>query len=67
VDGDRNALWFFLISLAASVAYGVQNWVFGRTGTALGNVLRKRGFGSVLRQDGEFARWRWEIMLNANT
>jgi hypothetical protein len=53
IAGNRNALWFFLISLAASTAYGIQYYVFSRTGTLLANKLRSRGFRSILKQDGE--------------
>jgi ATP-binding cassette subfamily B (MDR/TAP) protein 1 len=53
-DGDRNALWFFVISIGSSFFCATQNYLFSRTATMLTNKLRAFGFMSILRQDIEF-------------
>jgi ATP-binding cassette subfamily B (MDR/TAP) protein 1 len=52
--GDRNALWFFLISILSALAIGIQNWMFNRAAAQLSAVLRNRSFKAILSQDIEF-------------
>ncbi|KAG8819207.1 GTPase-activating protein [Serendipita sp. 399] len=51
VRGDRSALWFFLISIAAALAIYVQNVMFSRSASDLSWRVRTLGFRSILRQD----------------
>lgn len=51
--GDRNALWFFIISIVATAALGVQNYAFGASAAVLTGRLRTMSFKAILRQDGE--------------
>ncbi|TRM57258.1 P-loop containing nucleoside triphosphate hydrolase protein [Schizophyllum amplum] len=53
-EGDRNALWFFIIALASTAAAGVQNYVFTSTAAALTAKLRTLCFKAILRQDVVF-------------
>ncbi|KAI0643098.1 P-loop containing nucleoside triphosphate hydrolase protein [Trametes meyenii] len=53
-DGDRNALWFFIIALLSMVAVGYQNYLFARSAAELTSKLRSLSFRSILRQDIEF-------------
>ena len=52
--GDRNALWFFLISVLSALAIAVQNWMFNNAATRLSAVLRDRSFRAIISQDIEF-------------
>ncbi|EKM51815.1 uncharacterized protein PHACADRAFT_262171 [Phanerochaete carnosa HHB-10118-sp] len=54
VQGDRNALYFFIIALISTVTIGIQNYIFSATAAALTSKLRSIGFHSILRQDIEF-------------
>ncbi|EJU03193.1 multidrug resistance protein 1 [Dacryopinax primogenitus] len=49
--GDRNALWFFIIAIAASIAIGFNNSFFGAAAAQLTSKLRSISFSSILRQD----------------
>ncbi|KZV69067.1 P-loop containing nucleoside triphosphate hydrolase protein [Peniophora sp. CONT] len=53
-DGDRNALWFFLISILAFFAMCSQNYLFASSAASLTQRLRSLAFKSVLRQDIEY-------------
>ncbi|EKM58407.1 uncharacterized protein PHACADRAFT_252704 [Phanerochaete carnosa HHB-10118-sp] len=53
-DGDRNALWLFVIAIIASVAGGLQNTFFGMTASELTAKIQKLGFRAILRQDIEY-------------
>lgn len=53
-DGDRNALWFFIISIVSALAIAVQNWMFNNAAAQLSAVLRNRSFKAILSQDIEF-------------
>ncbi|KAH9849517.1 P-loop containing nucleoside triphosphate hydrolase protein [Lenzites betulinus] len=53
-DGDRNALWFFIIALLSMVAVGLQNYLFASSAAALTAKLRSLSFRAILRQDIEF-------------
>ncbi|KAI8986244.1 multidrug resistance protein 1 [Trametes punicea] len=53
-DGDRNALWFFIIALLSMVAVGFQNYLFASSAAELTSKLRSLSFRAILRQDIEF-------------
>lgn len=53
-DGDRNALWFFLIAICSACTIGVQNYFFASTAAQLTAKLRSLSFKAILRQDVEF-------------
>ncbi|KAH7101159.1 multidrug resistance protein 1 [Auriculariales sp. MPI-PUGE-AT-0066] len=53
-DGDRNALWFFLIAIGATLAMACQNYYFARGGVVLTARLRRMMFKAMLRHDVEF-------------
>ncbi|VDB95413.1 unnamed protein product [Peniophora sp. CBMAI 1063] len=53
-DGDRNALWFFVISILAFLAMCSQNYLFASSAASLTQRLRSLAFKSVLRQDIEY-------------
>ncbi|KAH7101158.1 multidrug resistance protein 1 [Auriculariales sp. MPI-PUGE-AT-0066] len=53
-DGNRNALWFFIIGIGATIAVGSQNFFFARSGLILAGRLRRMMFKAMLRQDVEF-------------
>ncbi|KAJ2914638.1 hypothetical protein MD484_g5775, partial [Candolleomyces efflorescens] len=52
--GDRNALWFFIMSILASLAIGCQNYFLGAAAAALVARLRSLSFKAILRQDIAF-------------
>ena len=52
--GDRNALWFFLISILSALAIAIQNWMFNNAAAQLSAVIRDRSFRAILSQDIEF-------------
>ncbi|CAA7269322.1 unnamed protein product [Cyclocybe aegerita] len=49
-QGDRNALWLFIIAIISAIAIGFQNLLFSATATR----LRSLSFKAILRQDIEF-------------
>lgn len=53
-DGDRNALWFFLIAIGSTIAIGVQNHLFAAAAAELSSKLRSLSFRAILRQDIQF-------------
>ncbi|KAI0639804.1 P-loop containing nucleoside triphosphate hydrolase protein [Trametes polyzona] len=53
-DGDRNALWFFIIALGGMVVNAIQHTYFGHTAAMLSSRLRSLAFRVILRQDIEF-------------
>ena len=53
-DGDRNALWLFIISILSSLAIATQNWMFNNAAAQLSAVLRNSSFKAILSQDIEF-------------
>ncbi|KIP05158.1 hypothetical protein PHLGIDRAFT_129050 [Phlebiopsis gigantea 11061_1 CR5-6] len=53
-QGDRNALYFFIIAIISTFCIGIQNYMFGATAAALTSKLRAMGFRAILRQDIEF-------------
>ena len=53
-DGDRVALWLFLIAIGSMLAIGIQTYMFSSTAATLTAKLRSLSFKAILRQDGEF-------------
>jgi len=53
-QGDRNALWFFLIAIISTASIGAQNYLFSSAATSLTSKLRSLSFKAILRQDVEF-------------
>ncbi|KAH7885321.1 P-loop containing nucleoside triphosphate hydrolase protein [Phlebopus sp. FC_14] len=53
-DGDRNALWFFLIAILSAVCIGLQNYYFASSAATLTSKLRSLTFKAILRQDIEY-------------
>jgi ATP-binding cassette subfamily B (MDR/TAP) protein 1 len=52
-DGDRNALYFFIIALGSTCTIGIQNYLFTSAAGALTAKVRSLSFRAILRQDGE--------------
>ena len=57
-DGDRVALWLFLIAVVSSFSVGLENYMFSRAAATLTAKLRSLSFKAILRQDSEFVRAR---------
>ncbi|KAG5638718.1 hypothetical protein H0H81_010701 [Sphagnurus paluster] len=53
-QGDRTALWFFLIALISTLSIGMQNYLFSSAAATLTAKLRSLSFRAILRQDIEF-------------
>ncbi|KAH9480411.1 ABC multidrug transporter atrD [Psilocybe cubensis] len=53
-EGDRNALWMFIIAILSTLAIGVQNYLFAASAATLTARLRTLSFKAMLRQDIEF-------------
>ncbi|THH28698.1 hypothetical protein EUX98_g5479 [Antrodiella citrinella] len=53
-DGDRNALWLFVIALISMITIGVQNFFFASSAADLTSKLRSLSFRAILRQDIEY-------------
>ncbi|PCH40227.1 multidrug resistance protein 1 [Wolfiporia cocos MD-104 SS10] len=53
-DGDRVALWFFIIAILSAIAIGFQNYFFASTAAQLTNKIRLLSFSAILRQDIEY-------------
>ncbi|TCD61612.1 GTPase-activating protein [Steccherinum ochraceum] len=53
-DGDRNALYFFVIALISTCTIGTQNFMFSSSAADLTNKLRSLSFRAILRQDVEY-------------
>jgi ATP-binding cassette subfamily B (MDR/TAP) protein 1 len=53
-QSDRNALYFFIIAIIATIAIGLQNFLFGKGAASLTNKLRQISFKAILRQDSEW-------------
>lgn len=53
-DGDRSALWSFIISILAMISIGIQNYLFALSASLLTNKLRSLSFRAILRQDIEY-------------
>ena len=57
-DGDRNALWLFLIAIVTGIAGGTANLLFGQTASELSAKLRKLSFRAILWQDSAYF-WKY--------
>ncbi|KIM82065.1 hypothetical protein PILCRDRAFT_483988 [Piloderma croceum F 1598] len=53
-DGDRSALWLFLIGIGSMIVLGAKNYLFSSAATDLTAILRYLTFKATLRQDIEF-------------
>lgn len=53
-DGDRNALYFFIIAIISTFTIGIQNYAFGASASTLSARLRSLSFRAILRQDIEY-------------
>ena len=53
-DGDRDALYFFIIAILSMIAVGLQNYLFASSAAELTSKLRALSFRAILRQDIEF-------------
>ena len=53
-DGNRNALWFFVIALLSTMAMAVQTFFFSRSAALLTSTLRYLSFKAILRQDSKY-------------
>ena len=53
-DGDRNALYFFIIAILSMMAVGFQNYLFAFSAAHLTAKLCSLSFRAILRQDIEF-------------
>ncbi|KIL62960.1 hypothetical protein M378DRAFT_80370 [Amanita muscaria Koide BX008] len=53
-QGDRNALWFFIIAILSSIVMGCQVYLFNKSANLLTAQLRRSSFKSIIRQDIEF-------------
>ncbi|KAF8627411.1 hypothetical protein AX17_006226 [Amanita inopinata Kibby_2008] len=54
VQGDRNALWLFIIAVISAFCIGFQNYLFSAAASRLTARLRSLSFKAILRQDIEF-------------
>jgi ATP-binding cassette subfamily B (MDR/TAP) protein 1 len=52
-EGDRTALWFFIIAVGATCTLAIQVCLGSSAAAILASRLRSKGFRAVLRQDGE--------------
>ncbi|KAG2345376.1 P-loop containing nucleoside triphosphate hydrolase protein [Suillus weaverae] len=53
-QGDRNALWFFILAILCALCMGFQNYFFASTAAVLTAKLRSKSFKAILRQDIEY-------------
>lgn len=53
-EGDRNALWFFIISILSAFAILFTNYFFASSAASLTARLRTLSFTALLRQDIEY-------------
>ncbi|KAH9949128.1 P-loop containing nucleoside triphosphate hydrolase protein [Amylocystis lapponica] len=53
-DGDRNALWFFVIAIVITFSLGLQTYMFSTAGSMLTAKLRSAAFKAILAQDIAF-------------
>lgn len=58
-DGDRSALWLFLIALISTCTIGVQNYMVASAASVLVAKIRSLSFRAILRQDSEFYTTRY--------
>ncbi|KAG1889242.1 P-loop containing nucleoside triphosphate hydrolase protein [Suillus subluteus] len=53
-QGDRNALWFFILAILTGLCMGFQNYFFASAAGVLTAKLRSLSFKAILRQDIEY-------------
>ncbi|KAI9573606.1 ste6-like protein [Boletus coccyginus] len=53
-DGDRNALWFFIIAILSGFCIASQTYFFQYSAAILTSNMRSLSFKAILRQDIEF-------------
>ncbi|KAG1825477.1 P-loop containing nucleoside triphosphate hydrolase protein [Suillus subaureus] len=53
-QGDRNALWFFILAILCALCMGFQNYYFASAAAVLTAKLRSLSFKAMLRQDIEY-------------
>ncbi|KAL0565464.1 hypothetical protein V5O48_016559, partial [Marasmius crinis-equi] len=53
-EGDRNALWFFVIAILSFFCIGIQNYSFAAAAAILTSKLRSSSLKAILRQDIEY-------------
>ncbi|TFK69087.1 P-loop containing nucleoside triphosphate hydrolase protein [Pluteus cervinus] len=53
-EGDRVALWLFIIAIVSMLSMGFQNFMFSTAAARLTAKLRSLAFRAILRQDIEF-------------
>ncbi|KAG1908571.1 P-loop containing nucleoside triphosphate hydrolase protein [Suillus fuscotomentosus] len=53
-QGDRNALWFFILAILCALCMGFQNYFFASAAAVLTAKLRSMSFKAILRQDIEY-------------
>jgi ATP-binding cassette subfamily B (MDR/TAP) protein 1 len=53
-EGDRNALWFFILAILCGLFMGFQNYYFASAAAVLTAKLRSMTFKAILRQDIEY-------------
>ncbi|TFK74865.1 multidrug resistance protein 1 [Pluteus cervinus] len=54
IQGDRVALYFFIIAIISTLSIGMQNYLFSVAASTLTARLRSLSFRAILRQDIEF-------------
>ena len=53
-NGDRTALYFFVIAIISTTTIGLQNYMFASAAAKLSAKLRSLSFRAILRQDSAF-------------
>ncbi|KAG2110630.1 P-loop containing nucleoside triphosphate hydrolase protein [Suillus discolor] len=53
-EGDRNALWFFILAILYGCCVGLQTYFFASSAAVLTAKLRSMSFKAILRQDIEY-------------
>jgi ATP-binding cassette subfamily B (MDR/TAP) protein 1 len=53
LQGDRNALYLFIIAIVSSIAMSIQIYLFSAAASRLTARLRTLSFKAILRQDSE--------------
>jgi ATP-binding cassette subfamily B (MDR/TAP) protein 1 len=65
-QGNRNALWFFVIALLSTLAMAVQTFFLARSAAILTSTLRFLSFKSILRQDSTFLLCACEYFFDSD-
>ena len=60
-DGDRAALWLFIIAILSACLIGVQNYMFASAAAILTAKIRSLSFRAILRQDSECSGYPFAI------